>query len=837
MKKILLSLLSLVVCAAVCAQEPYEYNTKETAEDLVFGTNSKSFDEDASIYTVWYKYAAPDDQDKVIIIKSQTPSLSVEDADGNRITVGYFDNYQQRMIPVGKGVTAYIKVSSYDASYSFDAELRDCDLEGGKTCDDALQATDGVDLLVPRYTDDDGSTVPTYVAYDATEDGVLQIEESAYISEFTVMEGCDDTGETVSASSSTDRKGYYVGKVEATAGKRYIVPIKIYGSTSFVTITMTHPTEGSSCDMPFTVSSETTNTIPAEAGRYWYTYTATKDGYAVMSSESTLPGGTIEAYSSCTSTYSTIGSVSGCMKLRVPVTAETSIVFKVEKAEATEAPDEFTFTEVDAQAGDSFDNPMELVLGENTVPDYNGTYYYSLTVPEGDAKMLKIDASEAGITNSSTKMTAYKSTSQYSALAYGQTSLSVEAQAGLTYILKWVLAEDNNAFKFTAALNDVEAGETASKPIEAVLGENALAASTVRYYTYTATKGCWLAVDIADDDITVSFPKDPTTSYSGNYTMQTNGTVHRIEATEGTKYYIVFKNTSADTTFTLSEVDYAKGEGKENPIEITEEVTELPEAAISYYYHYTAPKTGKLTVKSDLVYEMDYDTYVSTYVTVTIGDDGYPESIMQYGDEDNYYEGTFPVTEGDDVYIYVRIPYAQTGKTLTLTMRDFVQGETSDNPLPLETGTMNVPLTSYSNPMWYSVSLAQGDSIIIYADDYFSASMFETSDLENAVIYSNYEYDEETWEALYYIAYKRTDEGSADYLVEIDYSYYAMDVTVKIIRATTGIESLNAEGAAEGSNMQVFDLQGRKVFDGDTTKGLRLNRGVYIVNGRKVVVK
>jgi len=831
-------MLSLVVCAVVCAQEPYEYNTKGTAIDLVEGTNSMSFEDDgSSIWHVWYKYSAPEDQDKLIVINSQTPKMDAEDTDGNKITVGYYDNYQKRMIAVGKGVTVYIKVSSNDASYSFEAEMRDTDVDGGQTCDDAIVATDGVDVFVPHYTDSEGASAFTYVAYDATEDGVLQIEFSSYVTSLTVMEGCDDTGETVSATNSSDRKGWYVAKVQATAGTRYIVPIKIYGGTTMVAMTMTHPTEGSSCDMPFTVSTESANTIPAEAGRYWYTFTATKSGYAFMKSESTLPGGTIEAYSSCTNTYSTIGNVSGCMKLRVPITAETSIVFKVEKAEATTEPDEFTFTEMDAQAGDSFDNPIALTEGENTTPDYNGTYYYSITVPEGESKMLKIDASEAGILNSSTKVAIYKSTSQYSSLAYGQTSASVEAQAGTTYIVRWTLAEDNNAFKFNVALDEVQAGETASKPIEAVLGENELKASTVRYYTYTATKGCWLAVDIEDPNITVTFPKDPNTSYSGNYTPQKNGTRYRIAATADTKYYIVFKNTTDDTTFTLSEVDYQQGEDKDNPIEITEGVTDLPEDVIEYYYHFNASRDGKLTVKSDLTYEYDYETYQSTYITVTIGADGYPESIMQYGDEGNYYEGSFPVSKGDDVLIFVRIPTVQTGRTLTCTIKDFEQGETSSNPLPLQEGNITIPYASRNSPVWYSVNLAKGDSVIVHSEEFFSASIFEASDLENAVEYSKYSYDDD-YNTTYYLAYKRAEEGKADYLIEVDYNYYAMEATVEIFRLVDSIESIGSNGdTIDGRNTKIYDLQGRKIFDGDATKGIRLNSGVYVVNGKKVVIR
>lgn len=826
MRKVLLFTLCLVCSLATMAQ-----TSMDTALDLTMGTVTYEFTESGSVY---YKYTAPEESGVLLTIArpDYSASISVMDADRN-----YFSSISQNsgmtnIYAVGKGKTAYVVVSVYSAcTATFEASVEEAEVEGGETCDDPLIATDGSKIYVPVYRSSDYSSYySTYIAYDATEDGVMQVDLTGYANSFTVSVGCD--GEKSSPTGSYQNGGGYQYKFDVDGGNRYIVAIQGY-SPQFATFTLTHPTVGSSCDMPFTASTETENTLPAAAGSYWYQLTPSKSGYAVISSDATLVGGTVKGYSYC-GAYTTSGSVTGSMLFRSPVYSGSSLMICIEKAEATAADETFSISIEDAKEGDTYDNPMTLNIGENVAPMYNGTYYYKLEVPEGDAKMLKIDASDAGILSSNTNVALYSSSDSYTSIAYGQSSLSKDVTGGSTYIVRWVLDEGKNGFTFNVELEDIAAGDVASNPIHAVEGENALANGTVKYYDFVSTKSGWLSIDVADPSVSVSFPINPSNSYSGNYSATTEGTVSRIQATAGTTYYLVFRGMTEDTSFTLSQDDYAQGESKDNPIEITEETTALPEKVTDYWYVYTAPRDGKLVVKSDIEYGYN-SSYTYTQVSVAIND-GYESSITKYSSGGTVFDGSFAVSAGDKAYIHVVIPMAQTGKTLTCYVADYEKGETSSNPIELEDGEMTIPyVSSRDASVWYSVELNQNDSLNISGSSYFGAYLYKADDLNNYVTYATSYYDSSTYTSIYYLAYKHEAEESTKYLVNVYYSYGETPVTVTIVRAKTdGIDTIDA---ANASACGVFDMQGRKVAEAKSINAANLPAGIYIMNGKKVVVK
>lgn len=830
MKKFLLATVCLMVSLLGMAQ-----STKDTAKDLVIGTNSETFTQNDDVNIVYYKYTAPegDGQMVTLTISNYNPSVSAEKEDGTSVSVISYSS-AKRAIPVEGGTTVYIKAACYQLNYSFEAEVSECDLAHGASCDDPVIASDNVLLLAPHRQNPDETTASDFFAYEPTEDGVLEIYVYNYANTFMVHEGCDDTGTDVTLSYD-GATGSNKGKMQVEAGKRYIFEIASYYG-NMLTFALTHPVEGSSCDMPFTASSSEPNTLPAAAGTYWYKFTSDKTGFAFMASDSSLPSGTVSAYNSCSSSYA-LASVSGCMKLRASVTAGAAIYICIEKAETTEADETFTITVKDAEAGDTSDNPRELIWGENVTPEYNGDYYYTFTVPEGSSKMLKIDASKAGISNYNTKVALYQSASSWSALAYDQSSLSYEVMGGSSYLLKWTLSEGTNGFSFDAALEDIKQGDTAGNPLEAVLGDNALESGSVKYYYYVATKTAWLSIDV-DPTVTVEFPEDPTNSWSGNYTAQVNGTVSRIKATEGTKYYLKFTGIAEDTSFTLSEDDFKQGESKSYPFEITEDETSLPNEAIDYWYVYTAPRAGKLVVSSDIAYETNYNTYDTSNVTVAIND-GPDNNISQYDNEtyEILYKANFDVKEGDVAYINVHTPYAQEGRTLTCKVVDYEQGETSSNPLPLNEGETALPLVNQSNPRWYSVTLEKNDTLIVNASDYFMGTLYLASDLTNEVQSMQYDVDEETGEYSFFLNYVSQEEGKNEYLLLVELTY-SSDVTidVKIHKALVdGIDGISS--VAENGKLNIYDLQGRKIFSDNAENGISLKRGIYLVNGRKVVIK
>ena len=68
--------------------------------------------------------------------------------------------------------------------------------------------------------------------------------------------------------------------------------------------------------------------------------------------------------------------------------------------------------------------------------------------------------------------------------------------------------------------------------------------------------------------------------------------------------------------------------------------------------------------------------------------------------------------------------------------------------------------------------------------------------------------------------------------------YLAPDASAVVhFNAVTGIDAINGiDGNQEGPAFDVFDLRGNKVRS-DVTNLSGLSKGVYIVNGKKVIVK
>jgi hypothetical protein len=68
--------------------------------------------------------------------------------------------------------------------------------------------------------------------------------------------------------------------------------------------------------------------------------------------------------------------------------------------------------------------------------------------------------------------------------------------------------------------------------------------------------------------------------------------------------------------------------------------------------------------------------------------------------------------------------------------------------------------------------------------------------------------------------------------------YLAPDVITAVhFGDATGIDAINGiDGSQEGQAFDVFDLRGNKVRS-DVTNLSGLSKGVYIVNGKKVMVK
>lgn len=846
MRKILLFAFMQLCCLGLFAQ-----TSIETAQDLVPGVNTCDVTDATGYVTVYFKYTVPAESGQLVTVGAASSSLSFtmsEDGTYNTQIVGissYTSTSVEMVFPVEAGQTVYLAVAGYNVTqFEFTMSAENAEIDGGATCDAPIAIVDEARTFIPSHYDNSTYSSTTYLSYACPEDGVLEMLFSSYVQSVSVSEGCDGVATTVSISYGSGSS--YTGKVQVEGGKNYILAIKTSSSSPmFATFTLTHPTVGASCDMPFGGVDEG-NVLPAAAGTYWYSYTATQTGYVQLSSTSSLPGGSVSVYSSCGG-YST-ASVDGCFLLRFSVYSGTTYLICIEKTEATASDETFDITCNAESAGDSFNNPIEIEIGTTTVPEYNGNYYYQVTVPGEGSKFLKV-TTDAKFYSPTTQVAIMPAANQYSRLAVGTNDVKAEVTAGESYIICWTLDEDINGFGFTVSIEDIAQGEVASNPIQAVLGSNALAAGNDKYYTYTATQDGWLKV--TPDDITteVSFPVVSGT-YVSYRTAVIDGFSTKTEIQAGESYLIMFSGMLMDGTFTLEEADYAAGESKETAIEVEGNTAVIPERAQTFWYRYTASQEGMLTISANIDYVMS-SSYKYPSVGVYRENDNYPTTIMQSSSEGTQFIGSFAAAENEVFYVEVTMVTAQSDKSLTFEIRDFEPGETSAYPIELTEGDNELIAASRLNPVWYGAYFNEGE-VTISSTDYFVMTLYKADDLNTSLASANYVYGEAPdYIGSYELNYTVIEAGS--YLMKVEQAYAGDTIHVSAA-IETGIDDIEAASGSviPGARMvivtpdtpdafvAVYNMSGQLIKAATISEctEIPLEKGLYIVtvNGHAVKV-
>ncbi len=847
MRKFLLFALMQMCCCGLFAQ-----TTVETALELQIGDNSCDVTGTGYV-SAYFKYTAPAESGQLITVTWASGSSFYfnmsEDGTSSTMISPLSSTSESSVFLVKAGQTVYLVAQGYNMGHvEFTVSAENAILEGGATCDDPVEIEEGVRTVIPNNYDSSNYKSVTYLSYACPEDGVLEMVFSGYVT-VGVSEGCDGTATTVSTSYSG---GSYIGKVQVEGGKNYILAVTwSYKSIIFGTFTLTHPTVGASCDMPFT-GAETGNVLPAAAGTYWYSYTVPASGYVSLTSTPSLPGGSVSVYTSC-GAYSADASVDGCMLLRFSVYSGNTYLICVEKNEATDSDETFDITYAAESAGDSFSNPIEIQLGATTVSDYNGRYYYKVTIPGEGAKFLKVTTdADAAFYSTLTGVSIMSENNQYSTLASGTTDVKAEVTAGESYVICWNLDEDINGFGFNVSVEDIAPGEVASNPIQAVLGNNTLTAGNDKYYTYTATKNGWLKITPDDINITTAISFPIVGSYVSYRTAVKDGFATKTEIQEGESYLIQFSGMSMDGTFTLEETDYAAGESKETAIVVEENTVAIPEKAQTYWYQYTAPQTGMLTISANIDYVMGASYQYPTVDVYRVGDI-YPTTIMQTNSEGTtIYKGSFAAAENEVFYVKVVMVTAQSDKSLQFEIRDFEPGETSANPIELVEGENELLLASRTVPVWYSAYFNEGE-VNISSTDYFLMSMYKADDLNTSVATSEYIYGTAPdYIGSYELNYTVTEAGL--YLIKLEMTYSAGVVVNVSASIETGIDNIGAASCnvKAGANsivvtpgeseafVAIYNMAGqliKAVTVGEDTE-IPVEKGLYIVtvNGQAVKV-
>lgn len=846
-KLILLTFLQFCLCSL------FAQTDVSTALDLQVGTNSYDLTGQSGYVTLYYKYTAPAESGQLLTfttVKGEGLSYVMsEDGTYNKMIYG-INSATGSIVPVKAGQTVYLILNTRGGSeISFDMKAENAIVEGGQTKEEAIDVTGQSNFFIPsNYSTETYSSV-TYLKYECSEEGVLEMTFTGSLSGLSV---CEENSSEETSVSLSYVSGTVVGKTEVEAGKVYIIKIKASTSPLIGNFVITHPTIGTSSDMPFTGKAEG-NELPAEIGEYWYSYVAEDNGFVMLSSDSYLYGGTVSVYNA-NSMYSPIASVDGCFLLRFNAVKGNTYLICIGKNEATGSPDLFDMTLVSAGEGDSFNNPKAIELGENTLPQYNGQYYYSITIPgeAGTPKFLNI-SSEADFLSSATNVAVYDQNNMYSSLASGTKDVKVEVSAGNTYIICWNLNEDINGFKYNVSVEDIAQGDVYGNPIPAVVGTNDLKSGSDKYYKYTATLNGWLVISPSDPAVKVQFPMS-SGPYPSYRTAVQDGFSIKTEIVKGTEYVIQFSDVTADGTFDLEEVAYGEGESKETAIVVEGSSADVPKSAQTTWYRYVAPADGMLEISSDINYEQNA-SYQSSTVRVMRDGDSYPVDITKPSTVGITFFGEFGASKDEVFYVQVVTLSAQEGKTVTFNLRDYEPGKLSDNPIELVVGENQLKEASRLNPVWYYADLAEGDlKITADANNYYYMTLYSADDLNNPLAVSGYVYDE-NYNGSYNLTY--TVETPGKYIMKLEQTNPGGALVTMSANIATGISAtgLDAENvtvgsgcitvtpSAAGANVSVYDLSGKMVksayVKGQTT--FNVEKGLYIVrvNNKaiKVVVK
>lgn len=473
-------------------------------------------------------------------------------------------------------------------------------------------------------------------------------------------------------------------------------------------------------DKPF-VLKEGENTVPAEAGEYYYSYTLSKTGYLNITSDEKLEDGKVSVYTNIFSAQNKRNaageSATGSFNVRTEIKiARGTYYIVVNKKTATAKAETFNVKMEDYQPGETAGTAIPVNVSETaetiTLPGAKGMYYYTFTVPANTKKLLTVESPKALSEGTS----AYVNTSDGT---YGATYMKnqiIKRDVNSTREQKYYLIVTSNE---TAPLTlniryaDAEKGSLITEPKEAKLGQNTIDFDGTEYYTYTSTKSGKLAIEVSDGG-KVTFPLSAT-GYGVNDTYQ-KGNTYFIEATKGKEYLITISDVKKGSTFNLAETEFEAGELRSNPIVMTEDTYTLGEDTNNLWLKYTVTKTGVIDFSSDVPFDDNYFIGIAKNradAATSMANDIQDESTLndKKPKRTKLYQSTFEVTEGDVLYIQAIMPGDVKGKKITLTQRTPEAGETINNPIILTKGkTINVAKASMMKPIWVKANLVNGDT-------------------------------------------------------------------------------------------------------------------------------
>ena len=706
---------TLLIAAALCLAATTA--TAQTFADPLAAKSGNNSYQAENPGTIYWKFVA--DADYIATFgqygDSDVPMVAFE-SNGkpsyiNGVTAS---DWVSKIFALEKGKTYYFTINTEtkgEVGFSLKLDKTE-NLGAGLTADKPVEIKVGNTQLLgnPCYPEDSWDDTKVYTTYKAEKDGQLQIKTEQYVTSANV------NGTAVSAETVNGKR---VFKINTEAGKTYAINFTL-GIPFFVATSEVVEVKEGAIDMPY-VMKEGENSIPAEAGKYFFTFKTDKTGYLNITSDAKTAGNKVSIYRNkinATNGNNAVGqSADGSYDVRAEIASNYYTYYiVVDKTTATAKAETFNVKMESYQPGETAGTAIPVNVSETataiTLPGAKGKYFYTITVPANTKKLLTVESPTALSEGTS----AYVNTSDGT---YGATKMEnqiIKRDVNSTREQKYYLVVTSNEttpLTLNIRYADVEKGSLITEPKEAKLGQNTIDFDGTEYYTYKATKSGKLAIEVSDG-AKVTFPISAT-GYGVNDTYQ-KGNTYFIQATKGKEYLITISDVKKGSTFNLAETDFEAGELRSNPIVMTEDTYTLGENTGNLWLKYTVTKTGIIDFSSDVPFDDDFfigiaknDASAPTSMADDIQDaatlaDSRPNRIKLY-------QSTFEVKEGDVLNIQVVMPGDVKGKKITLTQRTPEAGESINSPIILTQGkTINVAKASLMKPIWVKANLVEGDN-------------------------------------------------------------------------------------------------------------------------------
>jgi hypothetical protein len=449
------------------------------------------------------------------------------------------------------------------------------------------------------------------------------------------------------------------------------------------TLTVQDDEVGDYCEIA-NEAAEGTNELPATSNQYfWYTYRAPSNGKLVINSATDKH---IEIYTgTCTSRFWKASGYGDLTLAGVSMGDEFIIRWTADS-------DGFAWdiSVQEPQLGDLCSLPQVAVYGTNSVPEISTYYWYSYTVAEDKKLVLRSSESDSYVT-------VYKgSCGLLSQMANGYESLDVSnLSISEEIFIVWDYGGGGD-FDWTLSYEDLSTGDLCSAAEAAVEGVNTVPDTYAYYYWYSfvMTQDGKLTINSSSYvNLYVYSNSCDNFFYQGN---SYDGNIEIPSMTEGTQLFIRWTpQYGSGFDWTLGIEDNAIGDNCNLPAIADEGTNHLPSTELSYFwYSYTAPGDGKLTISSSS--GAGVNVYAGQCGSLTFKD---------YGNGNSAVTG---FAEGDQIYLSWYTGY-YSDFDWNLQFAPYVTGDFCTDPLDALVGAN----TTDSAPKWFKFTVpAEGDLTI-----------------------------------------------------------------------------------------------------------------------------